>query len=313
MYSHQYEVKEEFKMKLEGVFAAMMTPFGKDMELNLSVICDMVEFFIEKGLSGIFPISNVGEQIQLTDAQKQLFIQTVVKQARGRVPIFPGISSAGTQQSVTMGRFCREAGADGVVLSAPYYFKYPQPVVLGGLQAVARQVDLPVVLYNIPMFANPISLDSLNKLMEIPNIIGIKDSSGSIPELLELLRMAKAKRPDFSVMIGWEEMLYSAMGVGADGCMTASGGVFPEIMSDLYRSMRRGDTLRALELEHIISRATSAMKSTYFPYGYKIAMEARGFRMGASPVTFDESVYDKEKTEITMVVYSALEEYKQMC
>lgn len=250
-------------MRVFGTYAAMMTPFDENGDVALGVVCEMVEFLIEKGVMGIFPVSNVGEQIQLSGAQKRELIRTVVRQVRGRVPVMPGISAAGTHQSVELGMFCREEGADGVVLSAPFYFSYPQQVVGEALMAVARRVSLPVVLYNIPKFANPIEADTLEKLFQAPNVIGIKDSSGSISYLLDIVSRARDLRPDFSVLVGWEEMLYSAMGVGASGCMTASVGIFPEIMADLYKSTRDRNHRRALDLQYLISVATSQMKSLF--------------------------------------------------
>lgn len=294
----------------EGIYAAMMTPFTETGSVNLTEVRRMTEFMIQGGVQGLFPVSNVGEHIQLDLRQKQCVVEAVVEQAAGRVRVFPGISSAGTRQAAEFGQFCKEAGADGVVLSAPFYFPYPPDVVCDGLEAVVCQVDLPVVLYNIPLYANAISPDMIRRLLRYDVVVAMKDSSGSVPALLEYVDIAREMRPSFRVLVGWEEMLVSAMAVGASGCMTASGGIFPEIMAALYRSIQEGRRERAAALQNLIAKATKRMKQVFFPYGYKLAMQARGFSMGHYAVAFDESRILGEQRDIETMVEEVLTEFK---
>jgi len=294
---------------LKGVYTAMMTPFDCNGQLNIPEIRKMTDFFIEKGVDGIFPVSNIGEHIQLSEQEKQIFVNTVIEEANNRVKIIPGISAAGTNSCISFGRYCADAGADAVVIAAPHYFNYPQDVVYGHIAAAAKNVNLPFVLYNIEKFANPITPATLNRLLEIDNISAMKDSSGSIPELLKFLDVAD-KKEGFGILVGWEEMFVSALSVGASGCMCASGGIFPEIMAAIHKFFIEGKLDKATALQRIIGRAMAFATKIYFPYGYQAAFQARGFDLGKPRVTFDESVFDKERKEIFTAVETALKEFR---
>jgi dihydrodipicolinate synthase/N-acetylneuraminate lyase len=162
------------------------------------------------------------------------------------------------------------------------------------LAAIAERSRLPVILYNIPKFTSPISPAAFGKLLEIENVTAMKDSSGSVTELLAFLEIAEKKK-GFNILVGWEEMLVSAAAVGAKGCMTASGGIFPEIMSAIMGAVQNGEWEKAARLQKIIAKATLEMKKVFFPYGYKLAMEARGFEMGGCRVKTGGGYTDEKK------------------
>lgn len=297
--------------KIEGIFAAMMTPLNHQGEPDLNVLREMTEFMIEGGVTGLFPVSNVGGMIHMSQPEKAAVVKAVAEQARGRVPVYAGANASDTRGAVMLAQCYRELGADGCVLSAPYYFPYPQTVILQGLQSAVRHMPLPVVLYNIPKYAGEIQLDSLRVLMQEDNVVGIKDSSGSIAGLLRLLALREELRPEFAVFVGWEEMLLSALELGAQGCMTASSGIFPEIMAAIAEETRAGRLERARRLQQIIAEATDVFGKVFFPLGYQWAMEARGFAMGAYPVRFHEEMYAALKLEITQAVHRALKAFHQ--
>lgn len=298
---------------IAGTFAAMMTPWTASGELNLPAVRELTEFIIDKGACGLFPVSNVGGMIHMRPEEKRLMVQTVVDQARGRVPVFPGVSASSTRDAIALGQMCAELKADGCVLSAPYYFPYPQSVVLDGLKAAVSGIPLPVAIYNIPKYAGEITPDSFETLMQLPNVCAVKDSSGSIANLLQLSAMRDRLRPDFSLLVGWEEMLLSALTLGAQGCMTASAGIFPEIMRDLYESVRRGDMAHALACQRLIGKATPVFQQVFFPLGYQWAMEARGIPMGLYAVTCDEAALAPQREAITQAVRSTLDDYAALC
>ena len=298
--------------KLEGIFAAMMTPLNGRGEPELTTLREMTEFMIESGVTGLFPVSNVGGMIHMTRQEKVAVVKAVVDQTKGRVPVYAGANASDTRGAVELSRCYMESGADGCVLSAPYYFPYPQPVILQGLQNAVRQMPLPVVLYNIPKYAGEITLDSLRVLMREKNVVGVKDSSGSVAELLRLLALWDEVRHDFAVFVGWEEMLFSAIELGAQGCMTASSGIFPEIMRAIAEDTWAGRFERARRLQRIIAEATETFGKVFFPLGYQWAMEARGFSMGAYPVQFDEEVYAPVKAEIAGAVHRALDAFRKV-
>lgn len=294
---------------ISGTFAAMMTPWTGEGELNIPAVRELTEFIIEKGACGLFPVSNVGGMIHMRPEEKRRMVQAVVQQARGRVPVFPGISASSTRDAIALGQMCAELKADGCVLSAPYYFPYPQDVVLEGLKAAVKSIPLPVAIYNIPKYAGEITAGSFETLMQLPNVCAVKDSSGSIANLLQLNAIRNRLRPDFSLLVGWEEMLLSALELGAQGCMTASAGIFPEIMRDIYESFLQGKKERALACQQLIAEATPVFQQVFFPLGYQWAMEARGIPMGPYPVSCDEKMLSPKREAIDAVVKKTLSDY----
>lgn len=298
-------------MNWKGIYAAMLTPLCPDGKVNTEEVRRLTEFLIEKGVHGLFPVSNVGGQIHLPLEEKCRFIEAVVEEAKGRAPVFLGISASNTKDAIQLGRYCESLGASGAVLSAPFYFPYPQEVVRDGLLTVAESLRLPIILYHIPLYANPIGPDTLRDLFRCQNIMGMKDSSGSIDHFLAVQAMAAEEKREFHLFVGWEEMLFSALELGADGCMTASAGIFPEIMRALFTETQKGNRERALQLQRLIARATGKMKKVFFPYGYQLAMEARGFDLGPYPVSLRRS-YEEERQSIRRMVEDTLNLFQSL-
>jgi dihydrodipicolinate synthase/N-acetylneuraminate lyase len=221
------------------------------------------------------------------------------------VKITPGISSPNPRQSIEFGKYCLQAGADAVVVSAPYYFKYPPEMVEGFLATVAKGLDIPVILYNIPLFAHEIPLDSLRGLLEIDTIVAIKESSGSQANLLNILNMKEELHHDLRVMVGWEEMFLAALTAGANGCMVASGGILPEIMTGILRHVQAGNLEQAARYQRLVARATEQMKKIFFPYGYKLGMQARGFDMGPFPINIP-AAYEQQLQAQKETIYQTI-------
>ena len=302
-----------------GVYAAMLTPFDKNGRVNIPVVTKMVDFFVQKGVDGIFPVSNVGEFIQISEGDKRDFVDAVIRTAGGRVRVTPGISSPNPRQSIEFGKYCLQAGADAVVVSAPYYFKYPPEMVESFLSSVARGLDLPVILYNIPLYANEISIDSLGRLLQIDNIVALKESSGSLANLQNILNLAHGMNRDFRLMVGWEEMLLAALTVGAHGCMVASGGILPELMTAIRHLYYTNQFIQAARIQRLVAKATEEMRKVFFPYGYKLGMQSRGFDMGPFAIDIPapfalQMVAQHRKIEaiVSEVLHEAQVEIQQM-
>ena len=286
-------------IQVGGVYAAMLTPFDVNGRVNIKTVSKMVDLFVEKGVDGVFPISNVGEFIQITEEDKHEFIDAVIASAAGRIQVTPGISSPNPRQAIELGKYCMHAGADAVVVSAPYYFKYPPEMVESFLASVAKGLDMPIILYNIPLFANEIGIDPLRRLLKFDNIVAIKESSGSMANLQNILNLVDGMNRDLRVMVGWEEMLLSALMAGAQGCMVASGGILPELMTAIMQYFRANQFEKAAHIQRLVTRATEEMKKVFFPYGYKLGMQARGFDMGPFaidiPAAYGQQLHDKQK------------------
>ena len=237
--------------KPEGIYVAMMTPF-EDGRVNEAVVRQMVDFVIEKGVDGIFPISSVGEFIHLDFEEKVLLMQVVHDQARGRVAVTPGIASTRPKDCIQLAQKAQEIGCAAVVVAPPYYYPISQDNMERHFEMICDAVDLPVILYNIPLFATPISYDVVKRLARKKNVVAMKDSSGSMVDLLHYMDKIRLIGEDLSVLVGREDILFPALMMGAKGCMTATSGILPEAMVGIYRAWKAGDYDKARELQFSI-------------------------------------------------------------
>jgi dihydrodipicolinate synthase/N-acetylneuraminate lyase len=145
---------------------------------------------------------------------------------------------------------------------------------------ICDAVDIPVILYNIPLFATPISYDVVKRLARKKNVVAMKDSSGSMVDLLHYMDKIRLIGEDLSILVGREDILFPALMMGAKGCMTATSGILPEAMIGIYDAWKEGNYDKARELQFSILLLIRAMFAAPFPTGFKAALEVRGFKMG---------------------------------
>lgn len=265
----------------EGVNSAMMTAFNHDGTINEPVMRNWVDFMIKKGISGLFPVSSIGEFIHLSVQESCRLMEIVVEQAAGRVPVFPGAGSASTDICIKLAKHAEKLGCPAVVVLPPYYTPVSQEVIRKHYEKIAQAIQIGLIIYNIPMTTTPLQRTTFAELLRIPNIVAIKDSSADMVNLMHLLDLARAAgRTDFGVLTGWDDMLYPALTVGARGCMSGVSGVLPEISVAIYREYKAGNLAKALELQRSLLPVLGTMASLQFPAGYKMALELRGFDVG---------------------------------
>ncbi|MHB9095244.1 MAG: dihydrodipicolinate synthase family protein [Eubacteriales bacterium] len=265
----------------EGVYAAMLTPFNEDGSINETVQREMVDFLIEKGVHGLFPVSTSGEFVHMTAEQKARQIEIVVDQARGRVPVTPGTGASCPEEVIELSRYARKMGCEAVVVCGPYYYQVSQEIVERHFEVISDALDIPIILYHVPQFANPISHVIAKRLARRENIVAIKDSSGLMINTINLIDKVNMVRNDFAVLTGSEEILLPTLAIGGRGCMVATAGVLPETMVGIYDNFKAGNLEEARKLQFSILPLVRAMKSVNFPIGFKAAMDFRGFEMGS--------------------------------
>jgi N-acetylneuraminate lyase/4-hydroxy-tetrahydrodipicolinate synthase len=266
--------------KPEGIYVAMLTPFAEDGSINESVLREIIEFQIEAGVDGLFPISSVGEFIHMTREEKIRMMEIVVDQAKGRVRVTPGVGSSYPDESILLANKAKVLGCDGVVVAPPYFYVQSQENIEKYFEAIADAVDMPIMLYNIPLFTQPLSYDVVKRLARRDNVVGMKDSSGSMVDFMHFMDKIKIAGENISVMTGREETLFPCLMVGGKGCVTATSGILPEIMTGIYRAWQAQRYDQARELQHSVLLIIRAMFAMPFPLGFKYALELRGFKMG---------------------------------
>lgn len=275
-----------------GVISAMLTPW-KDGAPDTAMLRRIVDFQIDGGLTALFPVSSVGEAGYMTFGQKCQVIETVTEQAAQRVPVWAGIPATTPRESIELARYARHAGATGVVLMPASFYHYEAERHLRYFRQVADAAGLPLCLYNIPFFADPLSAETVAELAAHPNIVGIKDSGGEAVTLMKMLALCPRADADFRVMTGREEFFYAALCAGAAGSVTGTAGVLPEVMRRIYDRFRERRLEEALALQMAAMPAMMMMAALPFPLGYKLAMELRGFAMGDPQVPLTAEIHQK--------------------
>jgi N-acetylneuraminate lyase/4-hydroxy-tetrahydrodipicolinate synthase len=171
-------------------------------------------------------------------------------------------------------------GCDGVVVAPPHFYPLSQEMIEMYFESIADAVDIPIILYNIPLFTQPLNYDLVKRLSRRKNVVAMKDSSGSMVDFLHFVDKIRLIGEDFFFLTGREETLLPCLMMGGKGCMTATSGILPETMLGIYDLWKEGDYNRARELQFSILPAVRAMFSLPFPIGFKVALETRGFKMG---------------------------------
>src|SRR5947208_518765 len=227
-------------MQIRGIIPPVATPMQANEDLDLPRLEWFLDRLIAGGVHGIFVLGTNSEFYGLDENEKQQVIATTVAHVRGRVPVFAGTGAETTREAVRLTKMAEREGANGVSVITPYFVNPSQQEIADHFRRIAENTALPVILYNNPGTCGgvKIEVDTVGRLAEIPNILGIKDSSGDLQNTNEYLRVV----PDrFSVLQGRDTLIFQSMMFGARGAVPATANVAPKILVDIYESFIRGD------------------------------------------------------------------------
>jgi 4-hydroxy-tetrahydrodipicolinate synthase len=233
---------------LRGTMAALITPFEDDLSLDAAGLPSVVKHVIDGGATGVMTTGGTGEFPSLTRDERALITEITVKAAANRLPVIAGTAACSTGEVIALSHDARDAGADAVIVTAPYYFPLPEAALYEHYASIARDAGLPLVVYNSPLYTgNNLSPDLLVRLLELPGIIGIKQSNADLGQLMEILSRAPKGR---SICTGIDSQYYAALAIGANGIYSTGAMVLPNRYSELYDFVQQGrhDEARALQL-----------------------------------------------------------------
>jgi 4-hydroxy-tetrahydrodipicolinate synthase len=230
-----------------GTFTALVTPF-RNGEVDVEALEGMVEFQIQHGVSGLVPCGTTGETPAMSEAEDRVVVETVVRITNGRVPVIAGTGSNSTDMAIKYTKMAQEVGADGSLQVAPYYNKPTQEGLYRHFAAIAESTELPLVLYNIPGRTGvTISAETMARLAEIPNIVGVKDSTLSMNMISDVIRLCGE---EFDVLSGDDPMTLPLVALGGRGVISVASNVAPGAVSDMVRAVLEGDWERGRELHY---------------------------------------------------------------
>ena len=282
-------------MKLQGVIPPTFTIFREDGELDLERTRAHLRFVIERGVHGVFVLGTNGEMPLLTFEERLKVIDAAVEEVAGRVPLIVGVGCPGTKETVALARHAEQAGADAIAVITPYFFPVPTRGIVQHYQSIAEAVDLPILVYHNPQFAGcRLSFEALQQLSEIPNVQGIKDSSGDISWISRIRRAF----PHWSVLHGIDALIYPCLVLGVDGSVSGVANAFPEPVVALYEAVRRGDHEQAQSLQRQVAVLEEIAYEGPFLAGIKAALAWRGFPAGdPRPPLVSLSAAERERLE----------------
>lgn len=246
-------------LPLTGIIPPMVTPLRDRDELDLPGLERLIEHILTGGVSGLFLLGTTGEGPSLSYRLRRELIERACRQVKGRVPVLVGITDTAFVESVNLARHAAEAGAAAVVVAPPYYLPEGQPELLEYLDHLLSQLPLPLFLYNMPALTKvPIELETLRRAMEQPRIIGLKDSSGNMI-YFHLAVSLLNNRPDWTLLIGPEELLADAVLTGGHGGVSGGANLFPGLYVRLYEAARACKLERVRQLHAQVMRVSESL------------------------------------------------------
>ncbi len=269
--------------RLTGIFTPNLMPLRDDGALNEDELYRYVTWLIDRGVHGLYPNGSTGEFTRFSPEERRRIVKVVCAAAAGRVPVLAGAAEANVKETLAACEAYAGYGARAVAIVSPFYYKLSPESVYAYFREIAMHSPVDVTLYNIPMFASPIDVPTIRRLAEFPRIVGIKDSSGDLAQMMRMIAAVRPQRPDFSFLTGWEAVLVPMLLVGCDGGTHATSGVLPELTRRLYDLTRAKCLDEAMELQYRLLELFDAMLySADFPAGFRAAVELRGFALGQS-------------------------------
>ena len=253
----------------KGSMTALVTPFrnGKVDEDAFGALCD---WQIASGTHGLVPVGTTGESPTLTHAEHHRVVELCIAQAKGRVPVLAGAGSNNTDEAVALACHAEKAGADGVLVVSPYYNKPSQEGLYQHFKAVNDAIGIPIIVYNIPpRSVIDISLETMARMYELKNIVGVKDATASVARTAMQRHLLG---PDFIQLSGEDMMAMGVMAHGGHGCISVTSNVAPRQCADMQEACLRHDYVTALKVQDRLTPLHNALFLEPNPSGPKYAL-----------------------------------------
>lgn len=237
---------------IKGSIVAIVTPMREDGSLDMAAFRTLIDFHIEQGTDGIVVVGTTGESPTVNVEEHELLIAEAVKHAAKRIPIIAGTGANSTREAIELAAFSKKAGADASLSVVPYYNKPTQEGLYLHFKAIAEAVDMPHILYNVPgRTVADMNNDTVLRLAQIPNIVGIKDATGNIErgsDLLQRAALLNRAQGDFAVYSGDDASTLAMMLLGAHGAISVTANVAPKLMHEMCVAALNGEVARAREI-----------------------------------------------------------------
>ena len=263
----------EKRAKFHGSMPALVTPF-KDGKIDEPAYRALIDWQIASGSHGLVPVGTTGESPTLTHDEHQRAVDICIDEARGRVPVIAGAGSNNTAEAIELCRHAEHSGADAVLVVTPYYNKPTQEGLYQHFRAVNDAVGIPIFIYNIPpRSVVDMSVDTMKRLSELPNIVGVKDATGDVGRIS---RQRHSIGPDFIQLSGEDMTALAVMAAGGHGCISVTANIAPGLCAELMEATFKGDWPHALRIQDRLTPLHAAIFAEPGVNGTKYALSLLG-------------------------------------
>ncbi|MCZ2155488.1 MAG: dihydrodipicolinate synthase family protein [Bryobacterales bacterium] len=267
------------KSPLEGVFAALVTPIDADGHIDLDAFDQVVNFVIQRNVNGIVLGGGTAEYPHFSVEERLALIRRAIAVANGRSQVLASVGTSSIHSTLRLANEAAAAGADALLITMPYFFRYAQEDLGAFVQEVCASASVPCLLYNLPGFTNPIEVETAVDLMSsIPNLVGMKDSSGNVGAFDRLA--SAAAENGFRLFVGEDSVILPALQAGWDGAISGIACFAPEIVAAIYHSFRKGDLARAESLQKSLAEVIGQIVQLPIPWAVRTFLKARGIENG---------------------------------
>lgn len=263
---------------IHGAYTALITPFKHD-KVDYAKLGELIEFQIANEIDGIVICGTTGESSTLTDKEKKKVIKYAVETVNGRVPVIAGTGSNNTRHAIELSKYAEKVGADGILVVTPYYNKSTQNGLIEHYKSIANSVTIPLIIYNVPTrTCVNILPDTVAKLANIENIVGIKEASNNFSQIAELL----SKVPkDFAVISGNDDTIVPLLSLGGTGVISVLSNIYPKVVHNMCKAYFEGDIKYAKDLQLKFIDFVKLLFKEVNPMPVKDALNILGFDVGA--------------------------------
>jgi 4-hydroxy-tetrahydrodipicolinate synthase len=265
-------------MNFGQVLTAMVTPFDQNGDIDFSATRTLVNYLIDNGTDGLVVCGTTGESPTLTTEEKAALFKFVVEVADGRVPVIAGTGSNNTRASIQLTKLAEETGVDGIMLVAPYYNKPSQEALYQHFKTIAESTKLPVMLYNIPgRSVVNISVDTVVRLAKIENIVAIKEASGNLDAMAEIIRQTP---DDFTLYSGDDSLTLPVLAIGGAGVVSVASHIIGKEMQEMINHFKNGRNKEAANAHRNLLPIMKALFAAPNPAPVKAALNMKGVHVG---------------------------------
>ncbi len=264
----------------EGIVIPVITPTNGNGRFSEPVYRQLIDFWAENGIDGVFPFGTTGEFYAFSDEEYRHVLEVTKDAVRGRMAIYAGANHITTAGAIRIAKIAEDVGVDALSVLTPMFVSQTQEELKHYYKSIAAATTLPVIIYNNKPKTNVgVDPQTVAELAQIPNIVGVKDSTGDMTNTEEYIRLTR-HIPDFRVMLGRDTLIYAGLCYGAAGAIASCANIAPALPVEIYRAFKRGDHAAALEAQFKFSELRVNTNLGTFPVVIKEGLRMLGYDVG---------------------------------